>query len=162
MSSKNFKKNKKNEKILLIIFILLIILVFILSLLVYQKKKESKEKIVANILIPIVIEKKDRNISLNVTNLINQDEYILKITNYRGENINKNEIPYTITITNDSKAYISVRKDKEKQNLMVDQEATIITDLKLQKEKKQEVYYFIKVTGKNAKKSDKINITVSS
>ncbi len=159
---KKHKKFLNSYNILLIVFILLIILVLFLSFLIYRKKKENEGKIVANILIPLVIKEKDRNLSLNAIELVNKDDYILKITNYRGDNINSEEMPYNITITNNSKLKVFVRKDSSKDNLMIDQKATTITDLNLKAKKKQEDYYFIKITGKNAKKDDKINITVTS
>lgn len=153
----------KTEMILLIIFIILLILVFILGGLVWKAKKTNSKKVTANLVIAVLDFNKEHNFSLNVANLVNKKEYILKITNYRGDNVNQEEIPYTITLTNESKANVEVTKDESDQNLMVDQEATIIEDLKLKSGVKQDTYYYIKITGNDKVKSDdKINIKISS
>ena len=127
----NIKKLKiTSDKILLIIFILLLILVIFLGIKVYNKKQKEKSKIVANLVIPIINIDKERNLSLNVSELVKDDEYILKITNFRADNINQEEISYSITIENYSTAKIEIKKDNNEQNLMIDQSATIIEDSK--------------------------------
>ena len=148
----NIKKLKiTSDKILLIIFILLLILVIFLGIKVYNKKQKEKSKIVANLVIPIINIDKERNLSLNVSELVKDDEYILKITNFRADNINQEEISYSITIENYSTAKIEIKKYNNEQNLMIDQSATIIEDLKLKKLDKidiNEIVLKIKETGK--------------
>ena len=153
----NIKKLKiTSDKILLIIFILLLILVIFLGIKVYNKKQKEKSKIVANLVIPIINIDKERN-------LVKDDEYILKITNFRADNINQEEISYSITIENYSTAKIEIKKDNNEQNLMIDQSATIIEDLKLKSKIKDEAYYYIKATSKEKlKDTDKINIKIAS
>lgn len=160
----NIKKLKiTSDKILLIIFILLLILVIFLGIKVYNKKQKEKSKIVANLVIPIINIDKERNLSLNVSELVKDDEYILKITNFRADNINQEEISYSITIENYSTAKIEIKKDNNEQNLMIDQSATIIEDLKLKSKIKDESYYYIKATSKEKlKDTDKINIKIAS
>ena len=156
----NIKKLKiTSDKILLIIFILLLILVIFLGIKVYNKKQKEKSKIVANLVIPIINIDKERNLSLNVSELVKDDEYILKITNFRADNINQEEISYSITIENYSTAKIEIKKDNNEQNLMIDQSATIIEDLKLKSKIKDEAYYYIK---EKLKDTDKINIKIAS
>lgn len=114
MSKKKITNKKKlkitSDKILLIIFILLLILVICLGIKVYNKKQTEKSKIVANLVIPIINIDKERNLSLNVSELVKDDEYILKITNFRADNINQEEISYSITIENYSTAKIEIKK----------------------------------------------------
>ncbi len=167
MSKKKITNKKKlkitSDKILLIIFILLLILVICLGIKVYNKKQTEKSKIVANLVIPIINIDKERNLSLNVSELVKDDEYILKITNFRADNINQEEISYSITIENYSTAKIEIKKDNNEQNLMIDQSATIIEDLKLKSKIKDESYYYIKATSKEKlKDTDKINIKIAS
>ena len=100
---------------------------------------------------------------MNVSELVKDDEYILKITNFRADNINQEEISYSITIENYSTAKIEIKKDNNEQNLMIDQSATIIEDLKLKSKIKDESYYYIKATSKEKlKDTDKINIKIAS
>lgn len=100
---------------------------------------------------------------MNVSELVKDDEYILKITNFRADNINQEEISYSITIENYSTAKIEIKKDNNEQNLMIDQSATIIEDLKLKSKIKDEAYYYIKATSKEKlKDTDKINIKIAS
>lgn len=167
MPKKKITNKKKlkitSDKILLIIFILLLILVICLGIKVYNKKQTEKSKIVANLVIPIINIDKERNLSLNVSELVKDDEYILKITNFRADNINQEEISYSITIENYSTAKIEIKKDNNEQNLMIDQSATIIEDLKLKSKIKDEAYYYIKATSKEKlKDTDKINIKIAS
>lgn len=175
-SSAKVSKTKKNskdtnklkdkittEKILLIVFILLLILVICLSVMVFKKKKENDEKLAANLVIPVLKAGTEENITLNVDSLVNEEEYILKLTNYRKNEVNKEEIPYTITVENNSDSEIEVTKDYSDYNLMIDQESIIIEDQKLRGDAKQDVFYHIKVTKKSdIKEEDKINIKIAS
>ena len=161
-SSAKVSKTKKNskdtnklkdkittEKILLIVFILLLILVICLSVMVFKKKKENDEKLAANLVIPVLKAGTEENITLNVDSLVNEEEYILKLTNYRKNEVNKEEIEVT--------------KDYSDYNLMIDQESIIIEDQKLRGDAKQDVFYHIKVTKKSdINEEDKINIKIAS
>lgn len=165
--SKTKKKVDKEQKIttervLLVIFILLLILVIFLAIKVVLKKKEV-EKNTADLVVPILNVSSEEELSLNLSALVEDEEYILKIVNYKDEKVNEEEIPYTITIENNSDSEIEVTKDYSDHNFMIDQEAVIIEDQKLRGKVKQDVYYHIKITKeKNVKNSDEIGIKIAS
>lgn len=165
--SKTKKKVDKEQKIttervLLVIFILLLILVIFLAIKVVLKKKEV-EKNTADLVVPILKVSSEEELSLNLSALVEDEEYILKIVNYKDEKVNEEEIPYTITIENNSDSEIEVTKDYSDHNFMIDQEAVIIEDQKLRGKVKQDVYYHIKITKeKNVKNSDEIGIKIAS
>lgn len=150
------------ERVLLAIFILLLILVVFLAIKVVLKKKEV-EKNKADLVVPILKVSSEEELSLNLSALVEDEEYILKIVNYKDEKVNEEEIPYTITIENNSDSEIEVTKDYSDHNFMIDQEAVIIEDQKLRGKVKQDVYYHIKITKeKNVKNSDEIGIKIAS
>lgn len=171
VTKKNGKKGKKNqkkfelstEKVLLSVFIVLLILVIFLAIVVVKKKNEKVNQLTANLVIPVLKIDGEQNLSINVSNLVNEDDYILKVTNYRNDKINEEEIPYTVTVINNSSSEIEVTKDNSDYNYMIDQEAVIIEEQKLRGKKKQDTYYHVKVTkAKDVKDTDKINIKIES
>lgn len=168
---KNSKKSKKtqkkfelsSEKVLLFVFIVLLILVIFLAIDVVKKKNEKDNQSTANLVIPVLKVDGEQNLSLNVSNLVKEDDYILKVTNYRNDKVNEEEIPYTVTVVNNSSSEIEVTKDNSDYNYMIDQEAVIIEEQKLRGGKKQDTYYHVRVTNaKDVKDTDKINIKIES
>ena len=137
--------NKNNY--LYLIFIALSIIVIFLGIKVYQKSKVKKVE-EANIVIPI----------------LKKGEYSIKISNFRQDNINKEEIEYKITITNESNASIKVTKDQDDTNLIIDQTSTRIEGVSLKANKKDyAIYHFsIDKNGTKIKSGNKINISVKS
>jgi len=63
-------------------------LVTFLGIEVLLKEKESKEKVFANLVIPVIKKEATQNFSINADSLVNDGEYILKVTNYREDVIN--------------------------------------------------------------------------
>ena len=144
--SKNIKKDNKKTKrkkisfinkdnYLYYLFFILLIVVIVLCFLVYKardKYQKSKEKM-----------------------------YSLKITNYTLNKINKDKVDYSVTIENNSKARLKVWKDMDLNNLMIDQESTVIRDVGFGNTKKEYHIYHFKILDKNkVKKNDKINIKI--
>lgn len=161
--SSKLKNSITTERILLTVFILLLIIVAVLTFFVIKKKKENDNKLAANLVIPVIEKGTEENFSLNVNSFGDEDEYILKLTNYRGKKINEKEISYAVTVENNSASEIEVTKDDSADNLMIDQESIIIEDQKLKGKVKQDVFYHIKVTKKNdVKDDDRIYVKVSS
>jgi len=159
------KKEKKvldsTTKTLLIVFIVLIGLVTFLGIEVLLKEKESKEKVFANLVIPVIKKEATQNFSINADSLVNDGEYILKVTNYREDVINDEEIIYSITVDNKTKIKISVTKDYSDDNLL--EENNVISNLKIRGKVKQDTYYHIKAISKEGlKKNDKINVRIES
>ena len=164
------KKKKKNVqdllnsvKTLTIIFSLLLVLVIFLLIVCVIKYKESKENAFANMVIPIYETNTDYEFSINAKTLSEVDEYTFKITNYKKNDINKEEIPYKIEIKNDTNSIIKVTKDDSIKDLMKNQKETIIAENTLKKDKKQNIYYHIRITkSKDLTSKDLIYIKITN
>ena len=166
---KTIKKNNipkkriiNKENYLYYIFFILLIIVIILGINVYKASKDNKNK-QANIVVPIYEKNTSNELEIDMEELSNQDEYSIKLANYRQDNINKEKIEYTVTIENESKAYIKVTKDEEKTNLITDQESTRIEGVSLKaNEKDSSIYHFSIIDKKMVKKGEKIKIVIDT
>jgi len=166
---KTIKENNKpkkriinKENYLYYIFFILLIIVIILGINVYKASKDNKNK-QANIVVPIYEKNTSNELEIDMEELSNQDEYSIKLANYRQDNINKEKIEYTVTIENESKAYIKVTKDEEKTNLITDQESTRIEGVSLKaNEKDSSIYHFSIIDKKMVKKGEKIKIVIDT
>lgn len=153
MKKQNKKKNAQDllnsVKTLTTVFIILLVLVIFLVVLCIIKYKESKENEFANMVIPVYETNTDYEFSINAKILSETDEYVFKIVNYKKDEINKEELPYKIEIKNDTNSTIKVTKNDNKKDLMNNQQETIIDENTLEKDKKQSIYYHIKITKSN-------------
>lgn len=152
------KKQKKKKtvqdllnsvKTLTVIFVLLLVLVIFLFVLCVIKYKEAKENEFANMVIPVYELNTDYEFNINAKTLSEVNEYVLKIVNYKKDEINKEEIPYKIEIKNETDSIIKVTKNDSKKDLMKKQKNTIIEENKLKKDEKENIYYHIKITKSN-------------
>lgn len=151
--------NKTN--LLYVLFFGLLILVIILGVNVY--KAEKKDEKTANIVVPITKKNSSSELKIDLKELSKEKEYAIKIANYRLNDINQEKIDYTITIENESKAYIKVTKDNDKNNLITDQESTRIEGVSLKGgEKDSSIYHFSVIDKKSVEDGEKINITIES
>ena len=150
------------EHILLTVFILLIVIVVVLGIMTYKASKKVKKEHDANIIIPLNQEREDANLSVNAKDLYEAGVYVVKITNYKDNKINKKDVNYTITIGNNSDLELKVYKNDLDQELMNKEKAIEISD-KLVKNKKEKVYYTIIASGKKKpSKNQKIGIRISN
>lgn len=161
-------KNKKKsifttENILAAVFGILLIVVIVLGVMVFNKSRENKDKVNANLVVPIFEVNAEENVSLNTLALANEDEYVLKITNYKDDKVIAEKVNYSITVENDSKAIVKVTKNKDTEDLMKNQKSTVIENQELKSNAKEDVYYHISITEKNKiDKDDKVNIKIAS
>ena len=160
---KTFKDIMNSTKTLLIIFSLLLVLVIFLVVLCVIKNKEADENLYANMVIPVYELNTNYEFSINAKTLSEVDEYVFKITNYKQEEINKEEIPYKIEIKNETNSIIKVTKDNSKKNLMKKQKQTVLKEITLKKDEKDNIYYHVKI-NKNGelKKDDLIYIKITN
>ena len=158
---KNSPKKKQSKKetkridslmALKIVFCLLLILVIVLSVIVAKKKKEFSDKVSANIVITVVNKEDEAPFSINAKALKKEGQYIFRIANYKSTEINSEDLNYYIDIQNKSNCKISINKYGDKENLMTDQKETTIDGGKVVKNKKDSIYYVVKIIS-----SDKIN-----
>lgn len=161
-------KNKKKsifttENILAAVFGILLIVVVVLGVMVFNKSQENKDKVNANLVVPIFEVNAEENVSLNTLALAEEDEYVLKITNYKDDKVIAEKVNYSITVENDSKAIVKVTKNKDTEDLMKNQKSTVIENQELKSNTKEDVYYHISITEKNKiDKDDKVNIKIAS
>ncbi len=153
IKKENIKKESNKVNILLqAIFFILLIVVVVLGILVVKKDNENKNKVVANIVVPVFEKENQSSITINADALTS--DYIVKVTNYKSiDNINKEEFTYDVSIQNNTSANVIVKKGKNGKNLMKDSKSTIISGEKLKKSVKENVYYYISVDDINKVKS---------
>ena len=120
------KKKKQNTKLLMVVFIMLLILVITLVILCIIKNNEADKNKYANMVIPVYELNTDYEFNINAKTLSEVNEYVFKIVNYKKNEINKEEIPYTIEIKNNTNSIIKVTKDNSNKDLMKNQKSTII------------------------------------
>ena len=153
IKKENIKKESNKVNILLqAIFFILLLIVVVLGILVVKKDNENKNKVVANIVVPVFEKDNQSSITINADALTS--DYIVKVTNYKSiDNVNKEEFTYDVSIQNNTSANVIVKKGKNGKNLMKDSKSTIISGEKLKKSVKENVYYYISVDDINKVKS---------
>ena len=153
IKKENIKKESNKVNILLqTIFFILLLIVVVLGILVVKKDNENKNKVVANIVVPVFEKDNQSSITINADALTS--DYIVKVTNYKSiDNVNKEEFTYDVSIQNNTRANVIVKKGKDGNNLMKDSKSTIISGEKLKKSVKENVYYYISVDDINKVKS---------
>lgn len=153
IKKENIKKESDKVNILLqAIFFILLLVVVVLGILVVKKNNENKNKVVANIVVPVFEKDNQSSITINADALTS--DYIVKVTNYKSiDNVNKEEFTYDVSIQNNTSTNVIVKKGKNGKNLMNDSKSTIISGEKLKKSVKENVYYYISVDDINKVKS---------
>lgn len=161
-NKKTKQKIISSDKILLIVFCLLLILVITLFGIILQKKHEKETNPPANIVIPIYKEFTSYHFSISALGLAQKKDYLFKITNYRGKEINSDNIKYEIKIENDTNSTIDITKEKEKKNLMTDKKSSIIEG-EIKSHKKGEDIYKVSMTShKKLTDNDFIRIEITN
>ena len=150
-----------NEKTLLVIFILLAILVLFLFIRILKVRKEKAINPAANIIVPVLEKNQVVPFNIDAYRLANnEEEYVIKITNYSGSKVANEEYDYKIEVDNYSNSDISITKENDNKNL-IDEKTTI--EGKLKKGKKDTIYYHVKITkDKGIKEKELIGIRVTS
>ena len=166
IKNKNSKKKNidKTSVILLIVFITLCVTVCILFGLVLHKNKEMSKNPTASIVIPVIKKDNKMTFSLDLYSMKEKEEYIFKVTNYRGNNVNDFDINYSIYIKNDTDAKLELyRVGNEKVNLMDNIVDNEIKGFKLYKNEKEDIYFKVVVSNlKNVKKKELASIMILS
>ena len=156
----NEKKLVWSDILLLLIFGLLLALIVIMSLTIMKKKDDSSNEY-SDLVIPILRKNSTNELSVDLSK-IEDKEYLIKITNYRNDTINQEEISYNVEIENKSEVSIEIYKNEYKKDLASDNANFTIENNTLGTKKKQEDIYKIIVTDEKkltSKNSLKINIT---
>lgn len=155
-------KKDKSTLILLTIFLILCVIVFILAIVMVVENANSKNGNY-NISIPITKEELDKgiNIEIDMSNVDKNEslEYRIQTTNYKDDEINKEELTYQMTVTLPDDSDIDVELYSSKENYELLQGKTKVTDQVLTKDKKEEITYTFKLT-QNDNPSEKETVKV--
>ncbi|MBP5678996.1 MAG: hypothetical protein J6X28_04135 [Bacilli bacterium] len=156
-----FRRFVSSYKFLYTAFAVLFIIVALLAIMVFVRSREDVGN-KSNIVFSILEENTHNYLDMDLESLVGK-EYTLKVTNYRGNKINKNGAKYTITVTNETEGEIEILKENQGKNLMTDAKRTVIEGETLGTEEKEEVVYYFRVTKSDKiKAGDKIRIEVAS
>lgn len=144
-------------------FVALLAIVVFLGVKVYQTSKIKRVE-EANVVVPLLKKDSSYNMSINLEELKKNKEYSIKISNFRQNTVNQEEVDYQILVSNESEAIIKVTKDQDENNLIKNQESTRIEGVSLKaKEKNYSIYHFSVIENKDKIKSnDKIDVTIKS
>lgn len=142
--------------------VILLVIVLILGVVTYRKVSEFN-KTTGDMVFPLIEEGAHTAFSLDLFELSKEKDYTIKISNYRGDTINKNDVSYTIKISNSSNTKVIVTKDEDKDNLITNQKECTIEGDKMDKNTKKYTIYHISIDSDSSiKKGDKINIEINS
>ena len=158
-------KDKRTYKIMVCIFIILLLVVIVLAGLVFRQYNIHKNDINPDLVIPIKKEGAKELLNIDLYELDKSNEpYILKIANYRGNDISEVDIKPVIAIVNPTDIKIKVSTTKKgENNLMVNQKTTIIEPESFPAGERAELYYYINIIpSKNPKKGDLLGIQITS
>jgi len=169
--TKKTKKNKKENsfkefitsyKFLYSTLIILFVLVVVLGILVFRaSKKAENEKV--NLVVPVLSTGSNNSLKVDLNAIYEHGKYVIKVTNYRGKEVNEEETKFSMIVRNSTKNSIKIVKDNSEENLMVDQEATKIEDQKLRSKIKEETTYtFTLDENSKPEKNDLIDIEIIS
>lgn len=155
-----------SEIILTLVFVLLLISVITLLCVAVSKKNEFKQKQSADIVIPIIEKETNNTLNVDISELKENSlkDYSFHITNYKGNNINKEKMSYSILLsTNDNDVTLKLYKNGTEDNLLKNQSSYELKDLKLINNKKQDdVYTLIIKANKNIEKKQSVSIQIIS
>lgn len=155
-----------SEIILTLVFILLLISVITLLCVAVSKKNEFKQKQSADIVIPIIEKETNNTLNVDISELKENSlkDYSFHITNYKGNNINKEKMSYSILLsTNDNDVTLKLYKNGTEDNLLKNQSSYELKNLKLINNKKQDdVYTLIIKANKNIEKKQSVSIQIIS
>lgn len=155
-----------SEIILTLVFVLLLISVITLLCVAISKKNEFKQKQSADIVIPIIEKETNNTLNVDISELKGNSlkDYSFHITNYKGNNINKEKMSYSILLsTNDNDVTLKLYKNGTEDNLLKNQSSYELKDLKLVNNKKQDdVYTLIIKANKNIEKKQSVSIQIIS
>lgn len=161
-TGERIKRFVSSYEFLYTLFFILLGVVILLSVMVFTKVREKKAS-AANLVIPILKDGVHNSMNLDLKQLYESGEYTIKITNYRGDTVNANDVSYSVTVRNESPSSIKVLQNDSKKNLIVDQEATRIEGLHFDPNEKEEVIYrFSLEDGVVPSDGDTISIEIAS
>lgn len=163
MKKKKKKKLEKQEKTLLLSIVVLIIAIILLSIYAVNLKSITAKK-TSNITIPILEEKTENILSIDISNMKKSEvkEYIFKVTNFRKNNIIDKNINYKIEINNSENLTLKMYKNSDFERNIISN-TNVIEENKLEKSKKITDEYHLVIKVKNTpQKDEKITIKITS
>ena len=157
-----FKKFISSYAFLYTVFAILLVCVVVLGCMVFVKQREAKKN-ESNIVVPILEDGNRSSFNIDLNELKSRGEYVLKVTNYRGDKINTESMDYSITIRNETGVKVKVTKDENNDDLIVDPEATIIEGIGFgAEEMESDVYHFVIDGDAKIEKDATISIEIAT
>jgi len=158
----NLKVFLKSTFFLKTVFIFLLFLVIILAFFVYKKNQEVEDIPEANLVIPIKDYDTEYSFAIELPSLAVEKEYVFKITNFRNDEVNAEEVYYDVSITNPTESIISVTKDSNNKRVVSADETSVFENIKLEDSDLDQDYYYVTIENlKKLESDDRILITIT-
>lgn len=133
-----------------VVFLLLLIFVIILGVLIHNKKNMTSYAFDSNMNLALFDIENSFTFGIDALALSKEEnDYVIKLTNYKQDNILEEEIPYQLYIENLTDSIISVRKNDSKENLITSQEKTLIDEVMPASSEKEETYFYLHMDSHN-------------
>ena len=159
----SIKNLDKQDKALLGTMASLIVLVIVLGVIAINLKN-NEQNVQANITIPILEKQTQNEISVDLSEMSNNEtkEYIFKITNYKQADVNEIKIDYDIVIDTSDCVKLELYKDGSEENLLDDENYKIEDNTLPKDEKATDEYHLIITTISEPSETDKITLKINS
>ena len=117
---KSWKEFFQSLTFLKIVFRFLILVIIILSICIHQKKSELEENPPAHMIVPVIAKESKYEFGIDTLELSKEEtkEYVFKITNYKENKINQEEITYYLLIENPTSAEIRLTRNEEDKDIL--------------------------------------------
>lgn len=167
-SKKRAKKDKLKitpERILMIVFVILFIVVSILGIKVFTMRDNGIDSVEADIVIPVIEENTNNTIQVDLSEMAigGLQEYIFKISNYKGKKTAQEDLVYHLTFSKVDGVSLKLYKNDGEKDLLEDSEDLIVSDQKLQgRKQKTDLYRLIIKVDKEMEEKSSLAITISS
>ena len=168
---RNKKKTKKSkwkltpDKILLLVFLVLLIVVIILGIKAFTMRDTGIDSVEADIVIPVIEENTNNTIQVDLSEMSigGLQEYIFKVSNYKGKTTAQEDQTYNITFANIDGVSLKLYKNNGEEDLLENLEDLTVGNQKLQG-RKQTVDLYRLIIRNNKKMNEKASlaITISS
>lgn len=159
------KKLDQKDKILLVIFFILLVLVIILSVVAFGVKHKEKQQQTANVIIPIMEKTAEGELGIDISKMKKDEtkEYTFIISNYKQEEINKEEIQYNLIMSIPDSVNIKIYKNDQELTYTESDGVIKLEANDLKKNKKSEDTYRLEIkTTKDMTKKSIIDIKIEN
>lgn len=162
-SKTTLQKRMGSTPFLWTVFVILLIIVIVLGCIIHQKEYEKNQAFNSNMMIPLFEIETSFTFGIDAKALSKLDsrEYVIKLTNYKDDEIYEEEMTYQLFVENLTDSVISLRKESFKENLIAEQKYTLLDQVMPASKEKKEIYFHIHLDSfKNLQKGDFIHVKI--